>query len=126
MCSNLIPYVDTPMSPPTPERAFLEDEVNQPETTMVTSSQSLPASNVPAMTSVGHVGQTPQCRQANNGAQHGAFSDCMICGKSYEQVTDELVIDFIHRTENLGEPAISEERKRLAFLEGMRAGTFLL
>ena len=126
MCSNLIPFVDTPLSPPTPERGFMEDEEDQPETPMVTPNQSPPATNFPVVTSIGHVGQVPHCPQPNNATLPGTFTDCMVCGKSYEQITDELVIDFIHRTEYLGESAISKERRRLAFLEGMRAGTFLL
>ena len=36
------------------------------------------------------------------------------------------MIDFIHRTDYLGESAIRKEGRRLPFLGGMRAGTFLL
>ena len=104
----------------------MEDEAVQPETPMATPNQSPPVSNVPAMTSLEYLGQMTQCPQPNNGAQHGAFSDCMVCGKSYEQMTYELVIDFIHRREYVGESAIRKERRRLAFLDGLRAGTFLL
>ena len=93
---------------------------------MVTPNRSPPAANMPSVPFVGHVGQAPHCRQANKGAQHEAVSGRMVCRKSREQITDDLVIDFIHRTEYLGESAFIEERRRLAFLEGMRAGIFLL
>ena len=74
-----------------------------------------------------HVGNLPQqSNQKNNPAAHGYFTDCLVCGQPYEQITDELVIDYIHKTEYPGETAVSKEGRRLAYLEGMKAGIFLL
>ena len=45
-----------------------------------------------------------QQMQTPNGTAQGYFTDCMICGKVYEQLADEIVIDYIHHTEYPGEP----------------------
>ena len=63
--------------------------------------------------------------QVSGGHSQGYFTDCMICGKPFEQTADEIVIDFIH-TEYPGEPYYVKEARRRAFVEGMHAGTYFL
>ena len=121
-CSSLVPFVDTPQSPLDYEKGFMEESLDDLSATPVNSprNQTLPATTA-------HVGNLPHpSTQNNNGAAHGYFTDCLVCGKPYEQITDELVIDYIHKTEYQGESAVSKEARRLAYLEGMKAGTFLL
>ena len=120
-CSNLIPYVDTPQSPPEHERRFMNESFDDlsvtPTNNSVTQMPMMPMTNV---------GSPPQeTNQANNGAAHEYFTDCLVCEKPYEQITDELVIDYIHKTEYPGESAFSKGGRRLAYVEGMKAGTFL-
>ena len=53
-------------------------------------------------------------------------SDCVICGKSVEQIKDEAVIDYMHKTAIPNESPQQFNSRRLAFLEGMEIGAFLL
>ena len=67
-----------------------------------------------------------QPSQMLNGATQGYFTNCMICGKLYEQIAGEIVIDFIHNTDYPGEPYYVKEARRRAFIEGMHAGPYVL
>ena len=53
-------------------------------------------------------------------------TDCLVCGKSVEQIQDEAVIDYLHKTAVRGESAEQFNARRLAFLEGMKVGCFML
>ena len=53
-------------------------------------------------------------------------TDCLICGKSVEQIQDEAVIDYLHKTAVRGESPEQFNARRLAFLEGMKVGCFML
>ena len=53
------------------------------------------------------------------------YSDCVICGKSVEQIKNE-VIDYMHRTAIPNETPQQFNARRMAFLEGVEIGTFLL
>ena len=50
----------------------------------------------------------------------------MICGNPFEQIADEIVIDFVHHTEYPGEPSFVKEARTRAFIEGMYAGNYFL
>ena len=43
-----------------------------------------------------------------------------------EQIQDEAVIDYLHKTAVRGESAEQFNARRLAFLEGMKVGCFML
>ena len=53
-------------------------------------------------------------------------TDCLICGKSVEQIQDEAVIDYLLKTAVQGESPEQFNARRLAFLEGMKVGYFKL
>ena len=112
VCCNLIPFVDTPMSPPPLESGFLDTSKNdlltlytQPKKVSV-GVQTLPSWEFqPPLTPVAppsnpmmprSLAQFPTGQQAPNGTNQGYFTDCMICGKPYEQIADEIAIDYIH------------------------------
>ena len=144
-CCNLIPFVDIPLSPPAHERGFMVTPLNdlscfcyQPKKVSV-GTQTMPIlDSVPPPTpAVPHTTSTRPRRpdrfpigqqvQVPGSYPQGHFTDCMICGKPFEQITDEIVIDFIHNTEYPGEPYyVKEEARRRAFIEGMHAGTYFL
>ena len=67
-----------------------------------------------------------QRMQTLNGTAQGYFTSCMICGRPYEQIADEIVIDYIHHLEYPGEPYYIKEARRRAFIEGMHAVTYFL
>ena len=52
--------------------------------------------------------------------------DCLICGKSAEQIQDEAVIDYLYKTAIRGESPKQFNARRLAFSEGMKVGCFML
>ena len=53
-------------------------------------------------------------------------TDCLVCGKSVEQIQDEAVIDYLHKTAFRGESAEQFNARRLAFTEGIKVGCFML
>ena len=55
-----------------------------------------------------------------------SYSDCVIFGNSVEQIKYEAVIDYIHKTAVPNESPRQFNARRMAFLEGMENGTFLL
>ena len=62
----------------------------------------------------------------SEGAGLAGCSDCVICGKSVQQIQTETVNDYIDKTGEPGETLAETERRKRAFLDGMAAGTFLL
>ena len=54
------------------------------------------------------------------------YSDCMICGKSVEQIKEEANIDYMQKTAIPDESQQQFNARRMAFLKGMEFGTFLL
>ena len=53
------------------------------------------------------------------------YSDCIICGRSYEKIEEETVQTYLQRTMEEGKPTETIELRRRAFLAGMEAGTFM-
>ena len=140
-CVDFIPFVDTPMSPPPHERGFLDTSTNdllptyvQPEVSV--GVQILPSWDfqprltpmvpLPTPMMTRNIAHLPSGQQTPNGPTQGYFTDCMICGKPYEQIADQIVIDYIHHTEYPEEPYYVKEARRRAFEEGLHAGTYFL
>ena len=114
LCREIIPMVDTPMSPPPEEKGPTYDTYSadgQGETTQ----QSLDA-----------VANHFQGREIETNNPMANYSDCVICGKSTLQIQCEAVTDYLRKTAILGESADQLEARKRAFLEGMQVGTFLL
>ena len=141
-CCNLIPFVDTTSSHPPHERGFLDISINdlltpytQPKKVSV-GVQILPSwAFQPPLTPVAppstpmmprSLAHFPTGQQAPNGTKRWYFTDCMICGKPYEQIANEIVIDCNHHTEYPGEPYYVKEARWRAFVEGMHEGTYFL
>ena len=126
-CYILIPFVDTPLSSPQHVRGFMNTplndlltQYNQPKKVSV-GRQTLPMwESQPPLTpafppptpmtsrNLAHFAAGQQM-QTLNGTVQIYFSDCMICDKLYEQIADEIVIDYIHHTEYPGEPYYIKE-----------------
>ena len=49
---------------------------------------------------------------------------CLICGKSYDQVMEETVADYLNQTAQPGETV--RQIKRNAFIDGIQSGVFIL
>ena len=48
----------------------------------------------------------------------------LICGKSYDQVIEETVADYLNQTAQPGERVRERQIKRNAFIEGVQSGVF--
>ena len=114
LCREIIPMVDTPMSPPPEEKGPTYDTYSADGQGEITQ-QSLDA-----------VANHFQGMEIETNNPMANYSDCVICGKSTLQIQSEAVTDYLHKTAILGESADQLEARKRAFLEGMQVGTFLL
>ena len=104
ICTQLTPRVDTPLSP---MRAI----TNQPG---------------PSSSQEGKTGAHFKGPEAKESPYINGCIDCLVCGKNLEQIQDEAVIDYLHKTAVRGESMEQFKARRLAFLEGMKVGSFML
>ena len=49
---------------------------------------------------------------------------CLVCGKSYDQVREETVADYLDQTAQPGETVRERQIKRNAFIDGLQSGVF--
>ena len=85
LCSQLIPMVDTLMSPPARDKHPSGDWRIAAET--ITSNSQQHTSGIHFRGPKG--GDNPYIT---------GCTDCLVCGKSVEQIQDETVIDYLHKT----------------------------
>ena len=58
--------------------------------------------------------------------QHNEWATgCLVCGKSYGQVIEETVADYLHNTAQPGETVRERQIKRNAFIEGIQSSAFI-
>ena len=50
---------------------------------------------------------------------------CLVCGKSYKQVIEETVADYLNQTAQPGETVRERQIKRNAFIDGIQSGVFI-
>ena len=115
-CSDLTPFADTSLSPPPHERGptYSPRDCSLPPQ----SSQQLPlSSHIQGI----NVRMASHCGQPNT-AQYG---DCIVCGRSYEQIKETAVLDYLDNTTHPGETYVESLKRRDAYLAGMDQGTVL-
>ena len=49
---------------------------------------------------------------------------CLVCGKSYDQVIEETVADYLDQTSQPGETVRERQIKRKALIDGVKSGVF--
>ena len=112
LCRNLVPQVDTQLSPPEKDRG------PQYPYDILSSSSSSVATSIQAVTS--HFdGMALTASPSLLG-----YSDCIICGKPVPQIQEETVNGYLDKTVMVGETLAETQARRRAFLDGMNAGTF--
>ena len=52
-------------------------------------------------------------------------TSCLVCGKSYDQVIEETVADYLDQTSQPGETVTERQIKRNAFIDGVQSGVFI-
>ena len=50
---------------------------------------------------------------------------CLVCGKSYDQVIEETVANYLNQTAQTGETVRERQIKRNAFIDGIQSGIFI-
>ena len=114
ICRNLVPQVDTPLSPPEKDRRpqYSCDSQGSSPSFVATSMEAV-ASHFDEMA----LAESPSL---------SSYSDCIICSKSVRQILEETVNDYLDKTVMVGETLAETQARRRAFLDGMNAGSFLL
>ena len=119
LCQQITPIPDTPESP-TPENRGRpdifrpRDILNEPSPTIL--------NNPPIITTVtdGLQNLTLHPHPQRNEWVTG----CLVCGKSYDQVIEETVADYLNQTAQPGETVRERQIKRNASIEGIQSGVF--
>ena len=109
-----MPQVDTPLSPPSVDRC--------PNFEVSSTSNSCPED----LAAVDAISNHFREMTVSEGTAMLGYSDCVVCGKSVEQIQSEAVTDYWNKTLVPGETLAERETRRRAFLDPMSAGTFLL
>ena len=119
LCQQITPIPDTPESPIPENRGQSdnfrpEDFPNQPS--------SLPLNNPPNITTV-----ADELRNLtlHPHPQHNEWvTGCLVCGKSYNQIIEETVADYLNQTAQPRETLRERQIKRNAFIDGIQSGVF--
>ena len=119
ICRTIVPVADTPESPDTPNRRpDIYRPYDLPGPSKKQENVSFQGTSVNTIT--GHMEEVRL-----NHDEKGKFSDCIICGRSYENIMESAVEEYLKRTWMAGEPQNSVDCRRSAFVAGLEAGTFM-
>ena len=119
LCQQIAPIPDTP-EPPTPENRGQSDISrpydipDQPLSTLFNNPPNITtvADGIQNLTLHPH----PQRNEWVTG--------CLVCGKSYDQVIEETVADYLNQKAQPGETVRERQIKRNAFIDGIQSGLF--
>ena len=119
LCQQITPIPDTPESP-TPENRGQPDIFrpydipNEPSSTIL---------NDPLIITT--VTDGLQNLTLHPHAQRNEWvTGCLVCGKSYDQVIEETVADYLNHTAQPGETVRDRQIKRNAFIDGIQSEIF--
>ena len=115
-CSRLEPFPDSPLSPPLFDQRPTYDSPQGAEIPIQTNWY-----NNPHITGLG-ISISGNCGQPNE----VYYSGCVVCGKDYPAIKEEITLGYLEKTHFPGEPYESRLAKRNAFEAGMKAGSFIL
>ena len=119
LCQQITPIPDTPESP-TPENCgqldiFRPYDIpNEPSSTILINPPNITtvADGLRNLTLHPH----PQ--------RNEWVTSCLVCGKSYDQVIEETVADYLNQAAQPGETVRERKIKRIAFIDGIQSGVF--
>ena len=114
VCRNLVPQLDTPLSPPAADKG--------PDNGASSPSYSYSNETV----TVDSISNHFRGMALSEESMLVNYSDCVVCGKTGSQIQSEAVNDYLSRTVVSGETLAERATWKRAFLDGMSAGTFLL
>ena len=119
LCQHVHPIPDTPESPP-PEDQSTGDISRPYNLPCASSSTSL---NNPINISTVDGGLRNLTLHPHP-QRNEWVTGCLVCGKSYDQVIEETVADYLGQTAQPGETVRERQIKRNAFIDGIQSGVF--
>ena len=119
LCQHVHPIPDTPESPPPEDQgpADISRPYNFP---YASSSTSL---NNPINISTADDGLRNLTLHPHP-QRNEWVTGCLVCGKSYDQVIEETVADYLDQTAQAGETVRERQTKTNAFIDGIQSGVF--
>ena len=54
------------------------------------------------------------------------YSDCVVCGKSFQAIKEEVTLGYLESTHIPGETYEQRQSRRRAFQAGIKAGSFII
>ena len=111
-----MPLVDTPLSPPLSEQGPIYGRYgyagpNVPDFTAPVNSHNQ--------------GISVRIRATCGEPNAAVYGDCIVCGRSYEQIRETAVLSYLESTSRRDESYQERQRRRDAYLAGMNQGTVL-
>ena len=112
LCQHVQPIPDTPQ-PPTPENRGQSDDFYP---------DHIPLHNPPNIVAVAD--ELRNLTLHPHPHRNETVTSCLVCGKSYDQVIEETVADYLDQTSQAGETVRERQIKRNAFIDGVQSGVF--
>ena len=112
LCQHVQPIPDTPASP-TPENSGPSDDFY---------SDNIPLNNPPNIIAIAD--ELRNLTLHPHPQPNEWVTGCLVCGKSYDQVIEETVADYLDQTTQPGETVRERQIKRNAFIDGVQSGVF--
>ena len=112
LCQHVQPIPDTPESP-TPENRGRSDDFYP---------DNIPLNNPPYIIAVAD--ELRNLTLHPHPQRNEWVTGCLVCGKSYDQVIEETVADYLDQTAQPGETVRERQIKRNAFIDGVQSGVF--
>ena len=112
LCQQITPIPETPQSP-TPENRGQSDDFYP---------NNIPLHNPPNIAAV--VDELRNLTLHPHPHRNDTVTSCLVCGKSYDQVIEETVADYLDQTSQPGETVRERQIKRDAFIDGVQSGVF--
>ena len=114
-CARISPIPDTQLSPPPHEQGCNVNNAGNPW-----SDDDFPYQPKNAHITGIAISNSGVCGLPNQ----VAFGDCIVFGKSFETIREEITFNFLEQTHLVGETYNTRLRRRNAFQAGMLAGSF--
>ena len=114
ICQNMQPIPDTPQSP-NPENRGQSDDFYP---------DNIPLHNPPSPNIIAVTDELNNLTLHPHPQRNEWATGCLVCGKSYDQVIDETVADYLDQTAQTGETVRERQIKRNAFIDGVQSGVF--
>ena len=112
LCQHVQPIPDTPQSP-TPEDRGQSDDFYP---------DNIPLHNPPNIVAVAD--DLRNLTLHPHPHRNEVVTSCLVCGKSYDQVIEETVADYLDQTSQSGETVRERQIKRNAFIDGVQSRVF--